>query len=96
MGSCYQLQSVDVTKIIGDFRAEDPACSSSVDCPVFDVLRVRPHQIAEGAFMGNLNLAVDGSNLVDGLDFRAESSVHAKDLALIREGVPSMTAPMGR
>jgi hypothetical protein len=82
MRTSYQLQSVDVTEVICHFGAEHPASTTGVDCPVLDVLRVRPHQIAEGSLMGNLNFAVDGSHLVNGLDLGTESAMHAEHLSI--------------
>jgi hypothetical protein len=96
MGSRDQLNPVYVAEIVGNFRPEHPPCSSGIDGPVFNIFRVGPHEVAEGALMGNLYFSVDGSHLVDGLDFRAESSMDAEDLAWVRKELPSMMAPMGR
>jgi hypothetical protein len=81
VGAGDELQPVDVAEVVGDLRAENPAGSSGIDCPIFDVLGVRPHEIAEGPFVGDLDLAVDGPGLVDGLDFWGESAVDAEDLS---------------
>lgn len=83
MGAGNQLQSVYVAEIICHLRTEDPSGTTGIDCPIFDILRVRPHEIAERTFMGDFNLAVNGPHLVNCLDFGAESSVDAEDLACI-------------
>lgn len=69
MGTGNQLQTVDVAEIVGDLRPKHPSSTTSVDGPVLDILRVRPHQVAERTLMGDLDLTVDGPHLVDSLDF---------------------------
>ena len=76
-----EFESVDMAEVIGNFGSEYPAGSSGVDCPVFDIFWIRPHQVAEGSFMRNLDLPIDGPHLIDGLDFGAESTMDAEDLA---------------
>lgn len=82
MSTSYQVETIDVAKVVGDSRAEDPACSSSVDGPIFDIFRVAPHQIAEGTFMRHLNSSVDGSDLIDSLDLGAETTMNAENLTI--------------
>ena len=82
MGSGNQVNTVDVTKVVSDFWAEYPSCASGIDGPVLDVFGVGPHQIAEGAFMGNFNFSVNGSDLVDGLDFWTETSVNTESFSV--------------
>jgi hypothetical protein len=43
MGSCDQLDSVDLAEIVCNFGSENPAGTSGVDGPVLDVFGVRPH-----------------------------------------------------
>lgn len=75
MGSCDQIESIYVVEVVCDFGAEDPAGSSGIDGPVLDIFGVGPHEIGERTFVGDFDLSIDGSDLVDGLDFRAETSV---------------------
>ena len=82
MSAGDQLQSIDVAEVTGDLGSEDPSGASSVDGPIFDVLRVGPHQIAERSFVRDFYLAIDCPDLVDGLYFRAESTMHAENLAI--------------
>ena len=69
-------------EVVGHLGAENPACTSGVDGPVLDILGVGPHQIGEGSFVGNLDFPIDGSDLIDGLDFGAEPSVDAESLSV--------------
>ena len=85
-----------MAEVVGHLRPEDPAGTAGVDGPIFDVLRVRPHEVAERTFVGDLDPAVNRADLVDRLDFGTKSAVDAEDLAWIKKNVPSMTAPMGR
>ena len=47
-------EAVDVVELCRDLAAKQPAGSPRAYGPGFQVLRVAPHQVAEGAFMGNL------------------------------------------
>lgn len=82
MRTGYEIKSVDVAEVVGDARAENPACSSSVNGPVFDIFRIAPHQIAERTFMRHLNSSVNGSNLINSLDLGAETTMNAENLAI--------------
>lgn len=81
VGTSYQLKSVDVAEIIGHLRTEDPARTSRVNCPILNILGVRPHQVAEWTLMRDLDPPVDGSNLIDRLDFGTEPTVNTEDFA---------------
>ena len=96
MGTGNQVESIDMAEVVGDFRSEDPSSASCIDGPVLNVLRVGPHEIAERPLMRNLNLSINGSNLINGLYFRAESTMNTKHLSWVNQKLPSMTAPMGR
>lgn len=82
VGPRDQVQPVDVAEVVGDLRPEHPAGSPGVDGPVLDVFGIRPHQVAEGALVRDLNLPIDGTDLVDGLDLGAEAAVDAEDLVV--------------
>lgn len=81
MRSGNQSDVVDVIEFSGNFGAEQPSSSSWGHSPGLDVLWVGPHEIAEWALMGDLHSSVDESHLVDGLDFRGETSMDAEDFA---------------
>jgi len=81
MRSSNQGNVVDVIEFGGNFGAKQPTGSSWRHSPGFDVLRVRPHKVAEWTFMRDFHSSVDKSDLVDGLDFRRESSMDTEDFA---------------
>jgi hypothetical protein len=70
MSPCNQCQPINVTEIVSYLWSKHPTRTPSIDCPIFDIFRVRPHQIAEWTFMGNFYFSVNCSNLVNGFDFR--------------------------
>lgn len=82
MSTGDQLQSIDVAEVTSDLGSEDPPSSSCIDGPIFDILWVGPHQIAERPLMRDFNLSINRPDLIDGLDLRTESTMHAEDLAI--------------
>lgn len=70
-----------MTEIVSDLRSKNPSSTTSIDCPIFDIFGVRPHQVTERTLMRNFNLAVNSSDLINSLDLGTESSVHTKDLS---------------
>ena len=79
MGARNRLEPVDVVELVGDLVPEQPAGAARANGPRLNVLRVAPHQIAEGALVGDLLGAGDDTDLVDGADLRAQAAVHAED-----------------
>jgi hypothetical protein len=65
MGSHDQIDPIQHTEVINNSMPENPSGTSGVSLPSFDILRVRPHKVSHGSFMGNLLLSVDKSHLVD-------------------------------
>jgi hypothetical protein len=69
-----------MAEVSSNFGSEHPPSTSGVNGPILDVLWVAPHQIAEGAFVRDLNPSVDGPDLIDCLDLWAQPPVDAHDL----------------
>jgi hypothetical protein len=82
MRSCDQGNVIDVIEFSCHFRAKQPTSSSRRHGPGLDVLWVRPHEIAEWTLMRNFHSSINESDLVNGFDFRRETTVNAEDLAL--------------
>lgn len=82
MSSGNQINSVNVTEVIGDLRSKHPSSASCVDGPVFDILRIRPHQVTERTFMWDLDLSIDCSDLINGLDLRAETTMNTEGFSI--------------
>ena len=49
MGPAYQFEIVFMHKVVGDFGSEQPSRAPGTDGPVFNLLRIRPDEIAECA-----------------------------------------------
>ena len=60
--------------------AEDIAGASRADTPAITVFRVRPEQIAHGAFMRHFLEAVKHSDVVKGFNAGRKTSVQAENL----------------
>lgn len=70
MGARDKLEPVDVVELSDNIGSEKIAGASRRHVPAGDVLRIAPQQIAHGAVVRDLLLAIDGSNLVEGVDAR--------------------------
>lgn len=75
MRSANQLKPIDLIKLRGYPGPKQPACPSRADGPCFCLLWVTPHEVTEGAFMGDLTDALYRSYLED-----EQSSVSWSDL----------------
>ncbi len=64
-----------------NLRPEEPASSTLIHSPSFDIIRVGPHQIAEGTFVGNLHATLNQTNLVHCLDIWGKTSVDTEYFA---------------
>ena len=86
MRSCNQLQSIDMIKLRCDLVSKQPTGTTRADGPRFYLFWIRPHQIAESAFMWDLLRARNYSNLVYCSDFRAQSTVDAEQFSVHNGG----------
>lgn len=82
MSSDYQRQVVEQVEVVHYFVTEDPSGSSRVATPGLDILRVRPHEVSQGAFVGDFLFSIKQSHLVDGGEVGGESSVDAEHVAV--------------
>lgn len=77
-----QLQAINMVELAGNLIAKQPARAPRRNSPGLDVLGIAPHEVAEGALVGDFLGAGDDADLVEGADFGAEAAVHAEDLAV--------------
>lgn len=68
MGTSNQVEIVYVIVFGSDFGSEEPSSASRGECPGVNLLRVGPHQVAEGTFVRNLHPSFEEADLVKGLD----------------------------
>ena len=71
---------------LDDVLAEQEAGPARGEPPAVDVVRVRPEEVAHGALVGHLLLAVEEPDLVDRVDQGREAAVHAEDGARAGRG----------
>jgi len=78
--ACNKFDVVDLVEVSGGLPAELLPSPTGTLGPGFHVrvLRVTPHDVAEGAGLGDLYFAVEDAHLVDGAQLRAESAVQAE------------------
>lgn len=82
MSSGDEVNIIDVVEFSSHLGSEQPAGTSWRHSPGFDFLGIRPHQVAEGAFMRDFHSSFDKSDLVNGFDVWRESTMDAEYLAL--------------
>ena len=69
----------NTTHLLSDLGTEEPAGAARTDRPRVDLLGVTPHKVTEGALVRNLLVALDRSHLVERLDVRTQTAVHAQN-----------------
>ena len=76
------------TPLRGEF---DSDCGIGPDGPGLDVIGIRPHEVAEAAFVRNLLPPINQPHLVDRAELWRESTVHTQDAAVHDggEGAPA-------
>jgi hypothetical protein len=62
--------------------SEQPSGTSRRHGPGLDILRIRPHEIAEWAFVRDFHSSVDKSNLINCFDFWRKTSVNTENFSL--------------
>ena len=86
MRSGNQFQVVRMVELLADVLAEGVAGTSGWDTPSTSVVRVRPEEVADWAFMWHLHDSVELLDLVKGVDAWGKSSVETKDVSFDDSG----------
>mmetsp|Transcript_28058 Transcript_28058/g.63438 ORF Transcript_28058/g.63438 Transcript_28058/m.63438 type:complete len:212 (+) Transcript_28058:167-802(+) len=103
MCSDNKLEAVDVVEMLRNILSEGVSCSSRADSPSNPVVRVAPHQIADGTFMGNFLESLELLHLRHCIKGGRQPSVGTKQLLVdgcrereeikqIREAFPHIRA----
>ena len=82
MSTRNELKIVDMIELASNLVAKKPAGTTRRHCPSTYFLRVTPDQIAEGAFVRDLLSASDDTNLINGADFGAKTTVNTENLSI--------------
>jgi hypothetical protein len=80
VGTSDEGQAIVVVERLGDILAEGVAGTTGRYTPPTAVVRVRPKKITHRAFVRDFLHAVDGPNMVEGVDGRRETTVETEDL----------------
>ena len=67
MRSSNQIDVILMIELVYDVSSEQVSSASGADTPAADVVGIAPHEVAHGAVMWDLLLAVEASNLVQGV-----------------------------
>ena len=86
MGTCNELEAVNVVELSSDLVAKEPACATWADSPRLDIFGIAPHQVAKSTLVRNLLGASHHANLIDGPDLGAQATVHTEYLAIYDGG----------
>lgn len=78
-----ELYAVGLVKLLDSILAKEEPRAARRDAPVGDaVVGVGPQELAHGAVVRHLLLAVEGADVVEVVDARGEAAVDAEDLAV--------------
>ena len=75
-----ECQPVVVIERLRDVLPEGVSCPSRRNAPSAAIVRVRPKEVTHGPFVRHLLHAVDGTDMIEGVDGGRKSSVKAKYL----------------
>lgn len=78
MGPRNQIDSVNVTKVISNFWSKYPTSASCINGPIFNIFRIRPHQITEWSFMRDFYLSIYCSDLINCLNLGTKTTVNTE------------------
>lgn len=80
MSAADGFRAVGLIERLYDISPEEVAGAAWGDGPALNLFWVRPEQIAHGAIMRHLNLAVNGADLVQRIDGRRQPAMDAEQL----------------
>ncbi len=82
MGTRNELKAIDVVELGSHFISKQPAGTAWRYSPCPNIFRITPHQVAEGALVGNLLSSSNDTDLVEGADLRTQAAMDAENLAI--------------
>jgi len=75
MSTSDTYEVVSVVELLRNILSERVASTSGRDTPTTSIIRVRPKEIADGAFMRNFLNSIQLFNLVKGVNTRRKTTV---------------------
>lgn len=82
MSTSNKLKAVDVIEFCSDLIAKQPPSTSWGYSPSSNVFRITPDQITEGTFVRNFLSSSNDAYLVEGTDFRTQTTMDAEHFAV--------------
>jgi hypothetical protein len=82
MSTRNEFEAVNVIEFGRNLVSKEPTRATRRNSPRLNILRVAPHQVAEGSFVRDLLGTGNDPDLVNRTNLRAQSTVHAEDLAI--------------
>lgn len=82
MSTSNELKAIDVIELRSHFVSKQPACASWRHSPSSNILRITPHQIAEGTLVGYFLRTGNDTDLIEGTYFRTQTAVNAENFAI--------------
>ena len=86
MSTSNELQAIDVIELGRNLVAKKPASTTWRNSPCLDILRVTPNQIAESAFMRDLLGTGNDTDLINGANLRAQTTMNAENFTINNGG----------
>jgi hypothetical protein len=86
VGTGNELQAIDVIELRCNLVTEKPASAARGNSPCLNIFRITPDQIAESAFMRNLLSTSNDTDLINGTDLRAQTTMNTEDLSINDSG----------
>jgi hypothetical protein len=82
MGTCDELQTIDMIELCCNLVTEKPTSTTRGNSPCLNIFGIAPNQIAESAFMGNLLSTSYDTDLVDCSNLGTQATMNTEDLTI--------------
>lgn len=86
MRTSNQLQSIDMIELRSNLVTKKPTSTTWRNGPSLNLFGIRPDEITESAFVGNLLSASDHTDLIDSADLGTQTTVDAEDFTINDSG----------
>jgi hypothetical protein len=82
VGTSNELQAINMVELGCDFITKQPASATRGNSPSLNILRIAPDKVTEGTLVRDLLSTSNDTNLINGADLRAETTVNAENLTV--------------
>lgn len=95
MRTGHQRQTIVVIERLRDVLPESVSSTTGRDPPAASVVGITPQQVAHGPLVGNLLDAVEGADVVEGVDGGTQTAVETEDLVFDEGGEGEVVEQIG-